>query len=316
MKKALFDVTVVGSIHVDYNIYMDRLPIKGETVIGSSLHVSPGGKGANQAVAASRLGARTAFIGRVGGDENGRRLVEVLKQNNVEVSGVLVDRETPTGIALIFVDKSGENMIAVFPGTDEKLSPGDVAGNRHIIEESRVLLLQLEIPLKTVEQALKIAKECGVVTILNIAPYRHLGENILSLVDVLILNDVEASQFSGIEITDTDTAIDAAKTIASKTQGEVVVTLGERGAVAYSKREDLALHIQAFPVRAVDTVAAGDAFSAAYAVAVSEEKGLEERLRFSVATASLKVAKKGAITGLPYRSEVERLLGGKGDVLG
>lgn len=312
MENTFSDVVVVGSIHMDYNIYLPRLPVKGETVIGRWLHISPGGKGANQAVAASRLGARTTFIGRVGNDENGKRLVEVLEQNNVDASKIIVDHETPTGIALIFIDESGDNMIAVFPGTDEKLSPGDIVKNKHVIENSKVLLLQLEIPLETVEQALKIAKEEAVITVLNVAPYKHLRENILSLVDVLILNDVEASQFSGTEITDIDTAVVAAKTIAEKTLGEVIVTLGEQGAVTFSKIEDRALHIPAFPVKAVDTVAAGDAFSAAYAVAISEEKGLEERLRFSVATASLKVTKKGAITGLPFRSEVERFLRSRG----
>ena len=305
-----FDVVVVGSAHVDYNILLPHLPVKGETVIGEDFYVSPGGKGANQAVSSSRLGARTSFIGRVGDDENGRLLVNVLRANSVDVEGVIVDADTPTGIAMILVEKGGENIIAVYPGTDQKISPRDLDGRRDLIENSRVLLTQLEIPVESVKEALVIAKKSGVKTVLNVAPFKPLSNDILELVDVIILNDVEASQFSHSEIVDVDSALRAARAISEKTGGEVIITMGERGAVAYSRLSGESLHVPAFKVKVVDTVAAGDAFSAAYAVSCAEDKDLRERLVFSVGAASLKVTRRGAISGLPFRSEVERLLAG------
>lgn len=299
-------VAVVGSAHVDYTVYLPRLPRRGETVIGDRLGVSPGGKGANQAVASSRLGAPTAFVSRVGSDSNGEMLLRVLRENMVDTRYVVVDDETPTGVAVIMVGEGGENIIAVYRGTDAKLTPGDVDRARDAFSDAEVVLAQLEVPLDAVEEAFRVGGEYGLVRVLNTAPYRPLPPGFEELVDVVIANEVEASQLLGVKVEGREDAERTAKALAERF-GEAVVTLGSRGAVA-CRRGAGPVYVPAYRVRVVDTVAAGDAFAAAYAVGLAEGMELEERLRFSAAAAAVKVGRKGAITGLPRRSEVEALV--------
>jgi len=298
-------VVVVGSAHVDYTVYLPHLPAPGETVIGQGLHVSPGGKGANQAVAAARLGAPTWFVSRVGSDDNGRLMLEVLERNSVDTSYVAVDETERTGIALIMVDESGENVIAVYPGTDSLLDPGDA---RAAVEacDAGAVLAQLEVPVEAVLEAYRAGKERGLVNVLNAAPPRPLPEEIYGLVDVVIANTVEAGVLLGREIRGMGDAERAAAALAERF-GEAIVTLGAGGAVA-ARRGGQTMHVPAYRVEAVDTVAAGDAFAAAYTVGMVEGMGVEERLRFAAAAAAVKVTRRGAISGLPRRSEVEALV--------
>ncbi len=299
-------VVVLGSAHVDYTIYLDRLPSPGETLMGKGLKISPGGKGANQAVAAARLGAPTLFISRVGADDNGRRLLETLRGNGVDVSGVVVDEEESTGIALIMVAGEGENVIAVYPGTDARVSKEDFSRAAGRLEDYGAVLSQLEIPVETVAYAFELAGRRGLKRILNTAPYRPLPGKFDSLVDVAIMNRVEASSLLGLVVEDRRSAEEAA-CAAARRFGEAVVTMGDMGAAACSSGEG-PVWVEAFHVEAVDAVAAGDAFSAAYTVGLVEGMGLEERLVFAAAAAAVKVTRKGAISGLPYRSEVESLV--------
>lgn len=299
-------VVVVGSAHVDYTVYLPHLPARGETVIGRGLHISPGGKGANQAVAAARLGAPTWFVSRVGGDENGRLMLEVLERNLVDTSYVAVDEGERTGVALIFVDESGENVIAVYPGTDSLVSGEDVRRAVDAYAGAGAVLAQLEIPFEAVIEAFRMGREYGLVNVLNTAPYRPLPGEMYGLADVVIANSVEAGALLGSQVSSAEEARRAATALAERF-GEAVVTLGAEGAVA-ARRGGTAIYVPAYSVEAVDTVAAGDAFAAAYTVGIVEGMGLEERLRFAAAAAAVKVTKKGAISGLPRRSEVEALV--------
>jgi len=291
---------------MDFFILLEHLPIPGETVLGKRFVMQPGGKGANQAVAAARLGAKTYMVGRVGNDIFANEVIENFKRNNVKVDYIKRDPETHTGVAFIFVDAKGENMIAVASGADARVSPSDVDDAMDIISKSDVLLLQLEIPVETVVYAARKAYENNVKVILNPAPARSLPEEIFKYIYILTPNRVEAQMLSNVEIRSTEDVLKAARVLMSKGVKSIVVTLGAEGALLISG--DREIHIPAFKVKPVDTTGAGDAFNAALAVAIAEGKSLEEAVRWANAAAAIKITRVGAQAGLPYRKDLKEFL--------
>jgi len=304
-------VGVLGSIHMDYVVTLDRMPRLGETVIGRGFKMTPGGKGANQAVAAARLGADVYMIGMVGNDVIGDELIKNFERNRVNVDYVK-RAETHSGVALIFVDSEGNNVIAVAPGADYHLSKEDVD---EALEDLRdrigVLLLQLEIPVEVVEYAIRRFSEEGIRIILNPAPYHELSREALSRVFVATPNEIELELMSGVRIaSDEDLMRAGREAIEDLGIGNLVVTLGERGAMIIARdRHEL---IPAFRVKPVDTTGAGDAFNGALAVALVRGEALESAARYANAVAALSTLKLGAQEALPTSKEVEKFLEERG----
>ena len=301
------DIVVVGSLNMDLVAKVKRLPSYGETVIAHHFQMAPGGKGANQAVAARRLGATAGMVGRVGMDPYGEILLSSLTTNGVNVSYVAKDSDLPTGMALITVGDNGENTITVFPGANGRCLPDDVKAAGSLISRAKALIAQLEIPLETVQTALRIARENAIMTVFNPAPFRRLPEGLLSNVDYLILNEVEASALCGYPVDQPYTAIEAGKRILDMGPGRVVLTLGEKGAVFAGPEGGF--HVPAFQVEAIDSTAAGDAFIGAFTVALVEGMGIEEGLRYGCASGAITATRVGAQVSLPTRDEIRRLLG-------
>lgn len=291
---------------MDFVVTVPRLPQVGETVLGESFVMKPGGKGANQAVAASRLSAEVFLVSRVGADDVGKRLLENLERNRVSTRFVSVDEESHSGVAFILVDSEGRNMIAVAPGVDRRVSPGDVDKALKELDKVDVLLLQLEIPLETVLHAAKACNERGVKVILNPAPYARLPEQIFQHVYAVTPNEIEAEQMTGVDIRDLDDCREAGLRLLERGVSSVIITLGARGAYVVSREfEGL---VEGFKVPVVDTTGAGDAFNGALAVGLAEGMGLKEAVRLANAAAALKVTRLGAQEGLPLREEVEKFI--------
>ena len=299
-------ITVVGSLNMDLVVRSPRIPKPGETIIGSEFRTVPGGKGANQAVAAARMGAQVSMVGRVGDDAFGGALLDNLGASAVDRAFVTRDPEAATGIALITVDDGGQNSIVVASGANMCLLPADVDAAKAAIAASDALLLQLESPPETVTRAAEVARAHGVRVVLNPAPARPIPAALLSLVDVLIPNESETAYLAGMEVRDQAQAEAAAHSLRDSGVGTVVLTLGERGAMlAWVGGTEL---FPAFDVTPVDTTAAGDAFVAGFAVALAEGRSLAEAVRWGNAAGALATTKMGAQPSLPTRRAVERLL--------
>jgi ribokinase len=299
-------LTVVGSLNMDLLTRAPRIPHPGETIIGSDFRTVPGGKGANQAMAAARLGARTSMVGRVGRDAFAEELLDNLAAAGVDQRFVLRDSDAATGVALIVVDDVGQNSIVVAPGANMHLSPADVDAAEAVISGADALLLQLESPLETVIRAAEMAHAHGASVILNPAPARPLPAELLTLVDVLAPNESETSLLTGLPVGDQAEAEEAAMALLDLCVGNVILTLGERGALL-ARRGKIEL-FPAFEVSPVDTTGAGDAFMAGFAVALAEGKALAEAVRWGNAAGALTTTKLGAQSSLPTRQAVENLL--------
>jgi ribokinase len=283
-----------------------HIPQPGETIIGRDFHTLPGGKGANQAVAAARLGATVAMVGRVGGDAFARLLLDNLAAAGVDHTSVTQDSGAATGVALIVVDAAGQNSIVVASGANMRLSPADVETAETAIASADVLLLQLETPLETVTRAAQIAHAHGVTVILNPAPARPLPPALLSLVDVLVPNESETALLTGLPIDSRARVEAAAGALRESGVGAVILTLGERGALLAQAGGTQVF--PAFMVTAVDTTAAGDAFMGGLAVALAEGQSLAESIRWGNAAGALAATQLGAQPSLPTRRAVEKLL--------
>ncbi|MEM2866171.1 MAG: ribokinase [Candidatus Hadarchaeales archaeon] len=292
-------IVVVGSLHVDLLLRVERLPKPGETVLGKELRMGMGGKGANQAVAAARLGAKVWMVGRVGKDEYGRRMVENLRRNGVDTSHVRED-ERPSGRALILVDGRGENLIGVYPGADEGCGEEDVERARGILRKADLLLAQLEVPPRTVEKVLRVAWEEGTKTVLNLAPSRPLSKAAWRRISVLVVNEGEASQTVG-----KGKVGELAGRLLRKGPEAVIVTLGGRG--AYLRTGERERRVGGVKVRVRDTTGAGDAFCGALAVGLASGKSLEEAVLWANCAGALATTRVGAQEALPSREEVDRL---------
>lgn len=295
-------VMIVGSYNTDLAVRTPHIPVGGETIMGSGFVIGPGGKGANQAVAAARLGADTTMLVKLGMDIFGDQAADNLVKEGVSADQLLRSKDEPTGAAFIIVDQNGENMIVVAGGANNTLSVEDVENAKRQIQQAKVLLLQLEVPLETVTRAIEIAHGAGVKVILNPAPGRSLDADLLSKVDVLTPNETEAQIITGLPVETIEQAEAAGKKLVSQGVGVVVITMGGKGSLVVSK--DLVKHIPGHTVTVVDTTGAGDAFSGALAVALSEEMKLEDAVKFATAAAALQVTRFGTAPAMPYRQEV------------
>ncbi|MCC6396929.1 MAG: ribokinase [Bacteroidetes bacterium] len=295
---------VVGSANMDLVVTTDRFPFPGETIMGHTFTAIPGGKGANQAVCCGKLGGRVEFMGKMGNDRFCDQLRKSMKHDGVKLGHALTDPRHSTGIAMITVDASGQNEIVVIPGSNMALTPGDIDAHRCVFERGGVLLLQLEIPLRTVSRAATLAKHEGLRVILNPAPARVLPDSLLRCVDILTPNEIEAEILTGVKVNSLRAAEKVARLLLGRGVGSVVVTLGAKGS----------LHVQhkgarlypAKRVHAVDTTAAGDAFNGALAFALSAGREVEEAIPFANDVASLSVTRFGAQCSMPTLAEVER----------
>jgi ribokinase len=299
-------ILVVGSSNTDMIIKLDRIPRPGETILGGAFVTAAGGKGANQAVGAARAGGQVTFIARVGHDMFCDQAVAGFIRDGINVNHVVRDKTNPSGVALIFVAKDGENSIAVAGGANAKLSPADVRKAKAAFAAASVLVMQLETPLETVQAAADFAAKAGVRVILNPAPAQPLPDKLLKCVSILTPNETEAELLTGIAVTDTATAAVAAAKLRALGVQTVIITLGARGAfVATESGQQL---VPGFKVKAVDTTAAGDIFNGALAVALAEGKPLKQAVRFANAAAAISVTRLGAQPSAPTRREIERFM--------
>jgi ribokinase len=299
-------ITVVGSLNMDLVVRAPRIPRPGETMIGGEFRTVPGGKGANQAVAAARLGGQVSMIGRVGGDAFAQSLLDSLVADGVNHTFVTQDPEAATGVALIVVDDAGENSIVVASGANMRLSPADVDAAEAAIAAADVLLVQLEVPLAAVARAARVANAYGVTVILNPAPACPLPDELLHLVDVLVPNESETALLTRLPIGDRAEIEAAAMALRELGVDSVVLTLGERGALLVGEGEKEL--IPAFEVTPMDTTAAGDAFVGGFAVALAEGRSLADAVRWGNAAGALATTKLGAQPSLPARRAVEALI--------
>jgi ribokinase len=299
-------VLVIGSANMDYTVAVPRLPTEGETVTGGTFYVSHGGKGANQAVAARRLRAEVRFTGCLGQDPQGDQIAEQLIAEGIPTDGLIRTEGAATGVALIMVDGQGRNQIAVASGANLRFLPEVARRHAPLVAWAQVLLCQLEIPISTVQWALATAREHGVLTILNPAPAQELSDTLLSLVDCLTPNAHEAEVLTGIAVDGPETATQAAQHLLTRGVKRVIATLGAEGVLFCDGRS--ALHFPAFPVEAVDTTGAGDAFNGALAVGLAAGGTWEEALPLANAAAALACTKRGAQTSFPDRAQVEAFL--------
>jgi ribokinase len=296
------DVVVVGSLNMDLVVRAPRLPVPGETLLGRSFSTVPGGKGANQAVAAARLGAGTAMIGCVGDDVFGQKLREGLEVDHVEVRGVRTVSGQSSGVALIVVDESGRNGIVVVPGANGQLAPEDIDGNLSLIAGARIVALQLEVPLVAVEHAARTAKAKGKIVVLNPAPAQPLPPALIASADFLVPNEIEAAMLTGLRVDSVQSATEAAQRLRAMGAANVLVTLGERGVVLATAGG--AQHFAARRIQAVDSTAAGDTFIGGFCAALVAGRTVAEAIAFAQAAAALSVMRPGAQTSIPFEREV------------
>lgn len=296
-------IVVIGSTNTDMVIKADHLPTPGETILGGNFFMNPGGKGANQAVAAKRLGGSVAFISKTGNDVFGRQSVQLFEEEGINIDYMISDPLHPSGVALITIDKNGENCIVVAPGANSALTEKEIEGAYQLLLGSSIILMQLEIPLQIVAHIASLAAGSNSKLIVNPAPACSLPLSLLQNIDILTPNRKEAEMISGIPISNIEEAGSAATAIREMGVGIVIITLGAEGALISSK--DTNKLIKAPSVKAVDTTAAGDVFNGALAVALSEGKSLEDAVAFSCKAAAISVTRLGAQAAAPYRQEVE-----------
>ncbi len=298
-------IVVLGGINMDLVGTTENMPAPGETVFGQSFHTAPGGKGANQAVAAARLGAEVRMVGRVGNDEFGPVLLDGLRREGIDVSGVVTDPDNSSGIAMILLDGQKENYIVAIYGANLACDHDQVQAVEAALDGADVLLMQLETPLEVATEAARMAKGRGVWVVWDPAPALEMGRDAYALCDVLTPNQSEAEYLTGTSVTALDSARDAARELVGEGVSACVVTMAEAGAY-YAAKDDEGF-IPAYDVETIDTVAAGDAFSAALGVALAEGASLSDAIRYASAAGALAVTKRGAQEAMPYRREVDAL---------
>ena len=300
------DVVVIGSSNMDMVVRCSDLPLPGQTILGHDFVMNPGGKGANQAVAAAKLGARTQLVARLGNDVFAEASCRSFCDAGLGIDYVVRDTASPSGVALIYVEEGGENEIVVAPGANKLLRPSDVDAALPAIETAKVMILQLEIPMETVRYAAALAVENKTRVILNPAPVRALPSSLLEKVDIVIANETEILVLTGADDISVHTASSVCRPLLEAGVESVIMTLGKDGAVLASGAG--ATRIPGFPVKAVDATAAGDTLTGAVACALAGGQNLEDAVRFGNAAAALSVARQGAQSSVPTRAEVEELL--------
>lgn len=296
-------ILVVGSSNTDMVIKARHLPRPGETIMGGTFFMNPGGKGANQAVAVARLGGQVTFICKTGSDIFGHQSQQLFEEEGINTSYIFSDSEHPSGVALITVDDKAENCIVVASGANANLLPSDLIKAEEAIEQADLVLLQLEIPMQTVEHVVETAFRMGKKVILNPAPAHPLSSVLLQHLYLITPNETEAEMISGVKITDEASAVEAARTLSEMGVQNVIITLGSKGAlVYYGGGVDF---VSALKVDAVDTTAAGDVFNGALTVALSEGRSLTDAVRFACKASAISVTRVGAQASAPYRNEVD-----------
>lgn len=299
-------IVVFGSINMDLTAYVPTFPTPGETLLGHSYITVPGGKGNNQAVAAARLGADVQFVGRVGDDLFGEEVLKIVNNENIDTSPVAIDKENGTGLAVINVDDKAENSIVVISGANMALDEEDVARAEGCLEGAKVLLLQLEVPLKADLQIAEIAQRMNVQVILDPAPAVPLPEKAYQVVNFITPNETETEILVGIKPSNTTEAAQAAKILHERGVENVIIKMGSKG--VYYDSKDGSGFIEPYKVNSIDSVAAGDAFNAGLAVAISEGKPLAEAVRWGAAAGAIATTKKGALPAMPHRTELLQLM--------
>jgi ribokinase len=299
-------IVVIGSSNTDMVIQSEKLPAPGETIIGGTFFMNPGGKGANQAVSAARLGGIVTFVTKVGNDLFGNEARANFIKEGINTDYILIDKESPSGVALINVDASGENCIVVAPGSNSNLNNEDIAPDLFKRSASDIFLIQLEIPLSTVSNVVRRAALNGNRVILNPAPARPLNDDMLNNLYLITPNETEASMLTGIKITDESSAYASARRLEDKGIKNIIITLGSAG--AFVSTGSFSGMIPGVKVRAVDTTAAGDIFNGALAVAIAEGRDITDAVIFANKAASISVTRQGAQASAPFRNEVEQNL--------
>ena len=300
------NICVIGSLNMDLVVNVDTMPKPGQTIIGSNFKEVPGGKGANQAVAMARLNGNVSMIGKVGEDGFGQTLINSLKNDKVDTTYVQTAKGA-TGVALITVDKNAQNSIVVSPGANFEVKEDDIDNNIEAIKNSDIVVLQLETPLNTIRYALNKAKELNKYTILNPAPAVKLDDEIIKNVDLLTPNETELEIISGVSIETEEDIQKAAQIMIEKGVKELIVTLGSKGSLYINKEKSM--FKKAYKVEAVDTTAAGDSYTGALAVALSQDKCIEDAMDFASKVGALSVLKEGAQSSLPTLEDVENFRG-------
>ena len=295
-------ILVIGSSNTDMVIKTEKMPAPGETILGGTFLMNPGGKGANQAVAAARLGGKVSFITKRGNDLFGNQAVGLFMREGIDTQYIVKDMELPSGVALITVDATGENSIVVAPGSNGNLLPEDISLKMLQKGKCGIMLLQLEIPVKTVEYAVDKATEYGIKVILNPAPATILPDDLYRNIWLITPNETEAEILTGIRVHDVPSAEDAAESFKKKGVKNVIITLGASG--AYISSDMFTGMVPGLKVEAVDTTAAGDVFNGALAVAIAEGNSLEEAVQFANKAAAISVTRLGAQASAPYRKEI------------
>lgn len=295
-------ITVIGSSNTDMVIKTSRLPLPGETILGGDFLMNPGGKGANQAVAAARLSGKVTLVAKVGNDVFGREARELFQAENLNIAYLSSDDSAPSGIALITVNEQGENCIVVAPGSNARLLREDIDMAAEAIREAEIVLMQLEVPLDTVTYATEMAVAAGRKVILNPAPAQPLPTSLLSMIYLITPNETEAEILTGIPVRDQTSAIAAARALLSMGVKAVVMTLGSQGALVVT--DELCELIPTKSVKVVDTTAAGDCFNGALAVALCEGFSLQEAISFANKAATISVTRMGAQASAPFRNEI------------
>ncbi|MEM9919570.1 MAG: ribokinase [Bacteroidota bacterium] len=299
-------ILVVGSTNIDLIMKMDRLPEKGETVTDGLFRQVFGGKGANQAVAAARAGGEVAFVSCIGEGAYTRSLMQKFEDSQIDTTHIFKEPNEPTGMALIMIGKEGENYISVARGANAKLTPDQIDQARPAFESAGLILLQCEIPEPTIKRVIDLADELNIPVLWNFAPTIPFDPSYLGKVEILVVNQVEASFLANQTVSDWESALAAAQSLLSLGTRMVLLTLGSDGAVLLLPDQQIA--VPAFKVAALDTTAAGDVFCGTFAVAYLEKQSLEEALRFASAASAICVGRMGAMPSIPYRPEIRQFL--------
>lgn len=299
-------IVVIGSSNVDLIMKMDHLPEKGETVTNGVFMQVYGGKGANQAVAAARSGGKIAFVSCVGEDAYTPQMVQNYKNDGIVTRFVFAENGVASGCALILIGQTGENMIAVAPGANYKLTPAKIDQAMPVIDEAAMIVMQYEIAEETIKYVIDIADRKGIPVMWNCAPARAFDVSYIPKISILVLNEVEAGFLAGMQVENEADAEVAAQKLVNNGVEKVIITLGSKGAFVMTKTEKVS--VPAFKVEAVDTTAAGDTFCGAFAVALVEGKPLKESLEFASAAAAISVTRMGAQPSAPYRAEIDEFI--------
>lgn len=302
-------ICVIGSINMDLVLNIKEMPKLGETIFASNVKNVPGGKGANQAIACSRLGCNVHMISKVGNDENGKLLVENLEKDNVNVKNIFEDKNLLTGVAIVSVDEKGNNSIVVASGANMNLNKEDIYSSESTIKECDIIVSQFEVPVESIKEAFKIAKDHNKITILNPAPAKKIPEELLKYTDIVIPNETEIFEITNIEVNDLNSAEQASKKLIEKGVKSVIITLGSKGASIVTKDESIL--IPSVKVQSVDTTAAGDTFIGAFVSKLNVEgfdfEDLKSFVEFANKVSSITVQREGAQPSIPYLEEVNKI---------